>query len=67
MTRGWPQGRPLGGDIWPDGAGGDHTPKIMKKNEKNFFKVVKTFFELVTSKVGVRPGGMKELLGLWGL
>ena len=31
MSRGWPQGRPPGGDIWLDGAGGEYAPKIMKK------------------------------------
>ena len=57
MRRGWPQGRPPGGDIWPGGAGGDHAPKIMKKNENNFFQVVKIVLESFTGRVGVRLKG----------
>ena len=70
MTRGWPQGRSPGVDIWPGGAGGEHvakTPKRDQINESFFFTVVKIFIELVTSKVGVRPKGIKELLEPWGL
>ena len=43
MSRGWPQGRPPWVDIWPDRAGGDHAPKIMKKKENKFFKWSKSF------------------------
>ena len=67
MRRRWPQGRPPGGDICPDGAGGDHEPKIMKKKEIFFFQVVKIFLELFTGRVGVRLKGWEELLGAWGL
>ena len=67
MTRGWPQGRFPGVDIWPGRAGGEHVTKHNKKEQKkkikNFFQVVKTFPELVTSRLGVRPKREKELLG----
>ena len=69
MTRGWPQGRSPGVDIWPGGAGGEHvakTPKRDQINESFFFTVVKIFIELVTSKVGVRLKRGKKLLGPWG-
>ena len=70
MTRGWPQGRSPGGDIWPGGAGAEHMTKNTKKGQKNekfLFLVVETFLELVTSRVAVRLKRAKQLLGPWGL
>ena len=39
-TRGWPQGRSPGGDIWPGGAGAEH----MTKNTKKGQKIKKSYF-----------------------
>ena len=67
MSRGWPQGCPPGGDIWPDGAGGGPYTKNDERKWKLNFQVVQIFLQFITARVGVRVKGWEELLGAWGL
>ena len=56
MTKGWPQGRLQGGEIWSRGAWGGHVTNCDQKKMKKKFKVVKTFLELIAGRVKESQG-----------